>query len=58
MWPEVNSQSGQSRRQVESIKKPGVLPERGGKVLSVRHPNVVLTLGLHPIGETWHEEKW
>lgn len=39
-------------------KKAWRLARAGGKVPSVRHPNVVLTLGLHPTGETWHEEKW
>jgi len=55
MWPEVNSQSGQSSKQAASIRKPGGLPERGESVL---HPSVGQTLGLHPTGEkTWHEKE-
>ena len=53
MWPGPNSQSGQSRRQAELIKKPGVLLELGKSV----HPGVVHPGPTIPKGEIWHEDQ-
>jgi hypothetical protein len=55
LWPGPNSQSGQSRRQAESIKKPGVLPELGESV----HPGVVPPTGPTILkGDPWQENEW